>query len=122
MYKKIFSDINLSLLTINRSTQEEMSNNTIYLDRKLNKENLSECRRKILESIEQNEIIFISFKNVIYIDKEGLKVLIELLEYSKKQSKELWLCELKPEILEIMTFSNLNNLFKINNNPHEPPE
>jgi len=85
-----------------------MSNKTVYLDRKLNKENLSECRRKILESIEQNENTVIYVKNGRYIEKEGLKTLVEVLEYSKKQSRELWLCELKPEILESMTFTNLN--------------
>lgn len=99
-----------------------MNHNTVYPDKKLNKENSSEFKEKILDSIEENEITFISFKNVIYLDKEGLKILIELLEYSKKQSRELWLCELKPEILEIMTFTNLNNLFKINNNPHKSSE
>jgi len=99
-----------------------MCNNTAYLNEKLNKENSPEFKRKILDSIEKNKITFISFKNITYIDKEGLKTLIELLEYSKKQSRELWLCELKPEILEIMTFTNLNNLFKINNNPHESSE
>jgi|GEM_PF-2518429 len=99
-----------------------MNHDTVYLDEKLNKENSSEFKRKILDSIEENEITFISFKNVIYIDKEGLTILIEILEYSKKQSRELWLCELKPEILEIMTFTNLNNLFKINNNPYKSPE
>lgn len=100
----------------------KMSHSTVYLDKKLNKENSSEFRDKILDSIEKNKITFISFKNVIYIDKEGLNTLIELLEYSKKQKKKLKLSELKPEIIEIMNFTNLSNLFKMYNNLHEASE
>ncbi|TYB32252.1 MAG: STAS domain-containing protein [Flexistipes sinusarabici] len=92
-------------------------NNTVYPEEKLNKENSAELKGKILDFIKKNKITFISFKNVIYLDKEGLNTLIELLEYSKKQNRELWLCEVKSEIMEFLTFTNLNNLFKIYNNP-----
>ncbi|MEC9492857.1 STAS domain-containing protein [Flexistipes sp.] len=92
-----------------------MNHNTVYPDEKLNKDSSSELKEKIMYSIEKNKVTFISFKNVIYLDKEGLNTLIGLLEYSKKRKRELWLCEIKPEIMEIMTFTNLSNLFKMYN-------
>lgn len=96
-----------------------MKHSQIYLDKKLNRSNAAEYKDKLIGIISKNDITILSFKNVIYLDKWGLKIIVELLEYSKKQNRELRLCELKPEIKEILSFTSLSSLFKIYNTPQE---
>ena len=60
-----------------------------------------------------NKNIKIDFKNLTYIDSSGLGILVGALKKLKKDNRELFLMNLKSNILKLFSITNLDKVFII---------
>jgi anti-sigma B factor antagonist len=57
--------------------------------------------------------LYFNFKNLVYIDSTGLGILIGLLKVIKQNGKNIYITELKDNILKLFVITGLDKMFMI---------
>jgi anti-sigma B factor antagonist len=92
-----------------------------FVDNKiLDEANISEIGQALSAVIEQsaNPKVLIDFAAVDHLSSAALGMLINVNNKMKERGGQLRLTNIKPQIMEVFTITNLNKLFKIL--PHRP--
>lgn len=93
--------------------QEKNGKTIVYLKGEINAQTGLELKNKILEIFKTKDFAALSFKGVVYMNSSGLREIIDLLKQSRKDKKELVLCEMSKDIREMFAFTGLDKVFKI---------
>ncbi|MCX8083393.1 MAG: STAS domain-containing protein [Calditerrivibrio sp.] len=93
---------------------KETGNATIvYLKGEVNAQTGLDMKNKVLEIFKKSSTVVLSFKGVMYMNSSGLREIIDLLKRSKKENKNLRLCDMTDDIKEMFAFTGLDKVFKI---------
>lgn len=95
------------------NVEEKGGKSVVYIKGEVNGDSGAELKKKILELFKEKDMAVLSFKNVIYMNSSGLREIIDLLKRSKKDKKELRLCEMSGDIRDMFSFTGLDKVFKI---------
>lgn len=93
--------------------QEKNGKTIVYLKGEMNAQTGLDLKNKILEIFKTKDFTALSFKGVVYMNSSGLREIIDLLKQSRKDKKELVLCEMSKDIREMFAFTGLDKVFKI---------
>jgi anti-sigma B factor antagonist len=85
----------------------------VYLKGEINAQTGVELKNKVMELFIRTNTVILSFKGVIYMNSSGLREIIDLLKRSKKENKNLKLCDMNADIKEMFSFTGLDKVFKI---------
>ncbi|MCA1927969.1 MAG: STAS domain-containing protein [Calditerrivibrio sp.] len=87
--------------------------NVVYLKGEVNAQTGLELKNSVIEMFKKTGTVVLSFKGVMYMNSSGLREIIDLLKRSKKDSKNLRLCDMSADIKEMFAFTGLDKVFKI---------
>jgi anti-sigma B factor antagonist len=89
-----------------------------FLDQSISDGNIDELRRELFSLVETSnrDKILLNFSQVNFISSAVLAMLITLLKKLKACDGALKLSSIRPEILEIFSYTQLNRLFDIKEN------
>ncbi|MGC8924865.1 MAG: STAS domain-containing protein [Calditerrivibrio sp.] len=87
--------------------------NVVYLKGEVNAQSGVELKNHVLEIFKKANTVVLSFKGVMYMNSSGLREVIDLLKRSKKENKNLRLCDMSNDIKEMFAFTGLDKVFKI---------
>jgi len=93
--------------------EEKGDKRVVYIKGEVNGQTGMELKNSILEMFKEVNTVILSFKNVIYMNSSGLREIIDLLKRSKREKKELRLCEMSGDIRDMFSFTGLDKVFKI---------
>jgi anti-sigma B factor antagonist len=93
--------------------EEKAGKKIVYIKGEVNGETGLELKNNVLEIFKQIDTVILSFKNVIYMNSSGLREIIDLLKRSKRDKKELRLCEMSGDIRDMFSFTGLDKVFQI---------
>lgn len=85
----------------------------VYLKGEVNAQTGLELKNSVLELFKKSNDVILSFKGVMYMNSSGLREIIDLLKRSKKDNKNLKLCDMSNDIKEMFSFTGLDKVFKI---------
>jgi len=78
--------------------------------------NSADMKKQLSELMEEHEAdIHVDCKSLEYIDSTGLGALVGVLKNIKTFNKEMYLHEIKPNILKLFRITNLDKVFIIKN-------
>lgn len=93
--------------------EEKNGKSIFHLKGEINGQTGLELKNKVLETYKTKNSAVLSFKGVVYMNSSGLREIIDLLKQSRKDKKELLLCEMTKDIREMFSFTGLDKVFKI---------
>lgn len=93
--------------------QEKGEKTVVYLKGEINAQTGLELKNKVMELFKTKNSAVLSFKGVVYMNSSGLREIIDLLKQSRKDKKELALCEMSKDIRDMFAFTGLDKVFKI---------
>ncbi|MBZ4643325.1 MAG: hypothetical protein PWQ25_1349 [Deferribacteres bacterium] len=93
--------------------QEKNGKTVVYLKGEINAQTGLELKNKVLEIFKTKNFAALSFKGVVYMNSSGLREIIDLLKQSRRDKKELALCEMSKDIRDMFAFTGLDKVFKI---------
>lgn len=93
--------------------QEKGEKTVVYLKGEINAQTGLELKNKVMELFKTKNSAVLSFKGVVYMNSSGLREIIDLLKQSRKDKKELSLCEMSKDIRDMFAFTGLDKVFKI---------
>jgi anti-sigma B factor antagonist len=93
--------------------KEEGTSVVVYLKGEVNAQTGLELKNKVLDIFKKTPTVVLSFKGVMYMNSSGLREIIDLLKRSKKENKNLRLCDMSNDIKEMFSFTGLDKVFKI---------
>lgn len=68
---------------------------------------------------ESNAKIILSLEGVKYVDSSGFGVLLSILRSTKKNKSGFRMCNISPEIMELIRLLKLDSIFEIDNDVEE---
>lgn len=83
---------------------------------KLNVTVTQKIKTEIINAIVPNAKIAIDFSGINYIDSIGFGMLLSVLRHCKNSNSALKLCNISPEVMELIKLLQLQNIFDIRNN------
>lgn len=93
--------------------QEKKGKIIFYLKGEINGQTGLELKNNVIETYKTKNSVVLSFKNVVYMNSSGLREIIDLLKQSRKDKKELLLCDMTKDIREMFSFTGLDKVFRI---------
>lgn len=85
----------------------------VQLEGRLDTSNYMEFEKKLLEAVNEIEVILLDCSGLNYISSSGLRTLLLALKKAEASGHSLALSNLQPNIMEIFKISAFINLFKV---------
>jgi len=82
-------------------------------DNKLNVTVTQKIKTEIIKLINPNSKIVLNLSGISYIDSTGFGMLLSLLRHSKNTNSQLKLCNISPEVMELVKLLQLQSVFDI---------
>ena len=87
--------------------------NVAYLEGEINAQTGAQVKAEINTLLNKGDSVILSFKSVVYMNSSGLREIIDLFKTASKNKKEVSLCDMNSEIIEMFSFTGLDKVFKI---------
>lgn len=97
-------------------TIEKHGRPVVYLGTEVNADTMIENKGDIFRLISTNNIVIINFSRVMYVNSSGLREIIDIHKQAVAQRKQVYLCNISKDVMELFTFTGLDSVFKIFDN------
>lgn len=97
-------------------TKETIGKATVISFTGINKLNVTATQKvkaDVVASITQQSNIVLDLSNIIYIDSTGFGMLLSMLRHCKHNEATLKLCNISPEVMELIKLLQLQHVFDI---------
>lgn len=84
-------------------------------DNKLNVTVTQKIKAEVIKLIRPNSKIVLNLSGINYIDSTGFGMLLSILRHCKNTNSQLKLCNILPEVMELVKLLQLQNVFDIRN-------
>lgn len=82
-------------------------------DNKLNVTVTQKIKAEIVKTIVPNSKIVLDLRGISYIDSTGFGMLLSILRHCKNNNSALKLCNISPEVMELIKLLQLQSIFDI---------
>lgn len=82
-------------------------------DNKLNVTVTQKIKAEIVKAIVPNSKIVLDLRGISYIDSTGFGMLLSILRHCKNNNSALKLCNISPEVMELIKLLQLQSIFDI---------
>jgi anti-sigma B factor antagonist len=88
-------------------------------DNKLNVTVTQKIKTEIIKLIDPNSKIILNLNGVSYIDSTGFGMLLSILRHCKNSNSQLKLCNISPEVMDLIKLLQLQSIFDIREGVNE---